>query len=142
MNQTQELLTALKKCVRAKGLGYRDLAEVMRHPAVDRLELHQSPPVSAGGNLAVHDHGAVLRRQSIDQIRESAARILQLCRMAGLEISLQQRRAGEVAEFLKTALALPPEAISFEWAGDSRPIASNDTAEGRARNQKDRGYRP
>ena len=29
MNQTQELLTALKKCVRAKGLGYRDLAQAL-----------------------------------------------------------------------------------------------------------------
>ena len=49
---------------------------------------------------------------------------------------LSRERAGEVAEFLQTALALPPEAISFEWAGDSQPIASNATDEGRAQNRR------
>ena len=49
---------------------------------------------------------------------------------------LSRERAGEVAEFLQTALALPPEAISFEWAGDTRPIATNATAEGRAINRR------
>jgi hypothetical protein len=29
---------------------------------------------------------------------------------------LSRERAGEVAEFIQTALALPPEAISFDWA--------------------------
>jgi flagellar motor protein MotB len=49
---------------------------------------------------------------------------------------LSRERAGEVAEFLQTALALPPEAISFEWAGDTRPIATNATVEGRALNRR------
>ncbi len=49
---------------------------------------------------------------------------------------LSRERAGEVAEFLQTALALPPEAISFEWAGDSQPIASNASEEGRALNRR------
>ena len=48
----------------------------------------------------------------------------------------REERAGEVAEFLQAALALPPEAISFEWAGDTQPIASNATAEGRALNRR------
>jgi len=54
----------------------------------------------------------------------------------GDNAGLSRERAGEVAEFLKTALALPPEAVSFEWAGDSQPIASNATAEGRALNRR------
>ncbi|MGH7337055.1 MAG: OmpA family protein, partial [Myxococcota bacterium] len=33
---------------------------------------------------------------------------------------LSRERAGEVAEFIQTALALPPEAISFDWAGDTQ----------------------
>ncbi len=49
---------------------------------------------------------------------------------------LSRERAGEVAEFLKRALQLPPEAISYEWAGDSRPLASNATEEGRAQNRR------
>jgi uncharacterized repeat protein (TIGR01451 family) len=49
---------------------------------------------------------------------------------------LSRERAGEVAEFIQTALALPPEAISFDWAGDTQPIASNATEAGRARNRR------
>ena len=49
---------------------------------------------------------------------------------------LSRERAGEVAEFLQRALHLKPEAIAYEWAGDSHPVASNDTAEGRALNRR------
>ncbi|HEU4428132.1 MAG TPA: OmpA family protein, partial [Myxococcota bacterium] len=49
---------------------------------------------------------------------------------------LSRERAGEVAEFIQTALALPAEAISFDWAGDAEPVASNATAEGRAQNRR------
>src|SRR5690606_712858 len=49
---------------------------------------------------------------------------------------LSRERAGEVAEFLKRSLDLPPEAISYEWAGDTQPVASNDTPEGRAQNRR------
>lgn len=49
---------------------------------------------------------------------------------------LSRERAGEVAEFLQHALLLPPDAITFEWAGDTRPIASNASAQGRAQNRR------
>jgi len=49
---------------------------------------------------------------------------------------LSRERAGEVAEFLQNTLALPPEGISYEWAGDLVPVASNETAEGRAQNRR------
>ncbi len=49
---------------------------------------------------------------------------------------LSRERAGEVAEFLQRSLDLPPDAISYEWAGDTRPVASNATDEGRARNRR------
>jgi flagellar motor protein MotB len=49
---------------------------------------------------------------------------------------LSRERAGEVAEYFKKALGLPPEAITYEWAGDTRPIASNLTDEGRALNRR------
>ena len=41
---------------------------------------------------------------------------------------LSRERAGEVAEFVQAALQLPPEAISFSWAGSAcsrfRPCAA------------------
>jgi flagellar motor protein MotB len=54
----------------------------------------------------------------------------------GDNAGLSRERAGEVAEFVQTALALPPDAISFEWAGYSKPIATNASAAGRARNRR------
>ena len=60
-------------------------------------------------------------------------------RLAGIfgdNEGLSRERAGQVAEFLQNALALPPEAISFEWAGDTQPLASNDTDAGRAQNRR------
>ena len=49
---------------------------------------------------------------------------------------LSRERAGEVAELLQTALALPPESISYEWAGDTEPVATNATEAGRALNRR------
>ncbi len=60
-------------------------------------------------------------------------------RLAGIygdNAGLSRERAGEVAEFVQTALSLPPEAISFEWAGDTQPVATNATATGRAQNRR------
>jgi flagellar motor protein MotB len=54
----------------------------------------------------------------------------------GDNAGLSRERAGEVAEFVQTALSLPPEAISFEWAGDTQPVATNATADGRALNRR------
>ena len=49
---------------------------------------------------------------------------------------LSRERSGQVAEFLQGALGLPAEAISYEWAGDSDPVASNETEAGRALNRR------
>jgi flagellar motor protein MotB len=59
-----------------------------------------------------------------------------LARSFGDNTGLSRERAGEVAEFLKRALHLKPEAIAYEWAGDAHPVATNDTAEGRALNRR------
>jgi flagellar motor protein MotB len=59
-----------------------------------------------------------------------------LAQVYGDNAGLSRERAGQVAEFIQTALALPPEAISFEWLGDTLPVASNDTAAGRAQNRR------
>jgi len=49
---------------------------------------------------------------------------------------LSRERAGEVAELFQAALGLPPEAVSYAWAGDAQPVASNETAVGRAQNRR------
>jgi len=59
-----------------------------------------------------------------------------LVRVFGDNAGLSRERAGEVAEYFKTALALPPEAITYEWAGDTQPVASNETEAGRAQNRR------
>src|SRR2546425_936694 len=59
-----------------------------------------------------------------------------LARVFGDNVGLSRERAGEVAEYFKKTLGLPSEAITYEWAGDTQPIASNQTEEGRALNRR------
>ena len=54
----------------------------------------------------------------------------------GDNAGLSRERAGQVAEHFQTALALPPEAISYEWAGDLQPVATNLTEDGRSKNRR------
>ena len=49
---------------------------------------------------------------------------------------LSRERAGEVAEYLQAALSLPPEGVSYSWKGETQPVASNQTEEGRALNRR------
>jgi flagellar motor protein MotB len=60
----------------------------------------------------------------------------ELATVFGDNEGLSRERAGEVAEFLKGRLSLPPEAISYAWAGDTAPVASNETEGGRAQNRR------
>jgi flagellar motor protein MotB len=59
-----------------------------------------------------------------------------LARRYGDNMGLSRERAGEVAELFQRSLSLPPEAISYEWAGDTRPVAPNTTPQGRALNRR------
>ncbi|MGH9870032.1 MAG: OmpA family protein [Candidatus Polarisedimenticolia bacterium] len=60
----------------------------------------------------------------------------ELARVFGDNAGLSRERAGEVAEYFKKALGLPPEALTYEWVGETQPIASNETEEGRALNRR------
>lgn len=51
-------------------------------------------------------------------------------------VGLSRERAGTVAEYCQQALSLPPEAISYEGLGDSRPVADNTSEAGRQRNRR------
>lgn len=54
----------------------------------------------------------------------------------GDNFGLSKERAGTAAEFFQRALDLPPESISYEGMGESQPVASNDTAAGKAMNRR------
>ncbi len=54
----------------------------------------------------------------------------------GDNTGLSRERAGTTAEYCQRALDLPPEAISYEGLGDSRPVADNATEAGRALNRR------
>ncbi len=54
----------------------------------------------------------------------------------GDNTGLSRERAGTTAEYCQIALGLPPEAISYEGMGDTRPVADNATEEGRALNRR------
>ncbi len=51
-------------------------------------------------------------------------------------VGLSKYRAQETAEYFQRELDLPPDAVSFDGAGDSQPIASNNTAAGKAKNRR------
>ena len=54
----------------------------------------------------------------------------------GDNAGLSKERAGTAAEFFQRALGLPPESISYEGMGESQPVASNDTTDGKAQNRR------
>ncbi|MGD9009388.1 MAG: OmpA family protein, partial [Desulfobacteraceae bacterium] len=54
----------------------------------------------------------------------------------GDNVGLSRERAGTTAEYCQRALNLPPEAISYEGLGDSRPVAENTTEYGRQLNRR------
>ncbi|MDJ0759494.1 MAG: OmpA family protein [Woeseiaceae bacterium] len=54
----------------------------------------------------------------------------------GDNFGLSRERAGKVAEHFQGALSLPPEAISYDWRGDTDPVASNDSTAGRSQNRR------
>jgi len=54
----------------------------------------------------------------------------------GDNIGLSRERAGTVAEYCQRMMNLPPESISYEGLGDSRPKADNSTEKGRQLNRR------
>ncbi|HEY5914360.1 MAG TPA: OmpA family protein, partial [Verrucomicrobiae bacterium] len=57
-------------------------------------------------------------------------------RKYGDNLTLSRERAGVTAEHFQKALHLPAESITYEGMGESRPIASNATEQGKALNRR------
>jgi len=51
-------------------------------------------------------------------------------------VGLSKYRAQETAEYFQRELDLPPDSVSFDGVGDSQPIASNATPQGKSRNRR------
>ncbi len=51
-------------------------------------------------------------------------------------VGLSKYRAQETAEYFQRELDLPPDGVSFDGAGDSKPIASNNTEAGKRKNRR------
>ena len=51
-------------------------------------------------------------------------------------MELSRRRAEAVAGYLQKNYELGPDRVVANWYGAENPIASNDTAEGRAQNRR------
>jgi uncharacterized repeat protein (TIGR01451 family)/fimbrial isopeptide formation D2 family protein len=54
----------------------------------------------------------------------------------GDNLTLSRERAGIAAEYFQKALNLPPESVTYEGMGESQPIASNATEQGKAQNRR------
>jgi len=54
----------------------------------------------------------------------------------GDNLALSRERAGVTAEYFQRALHLPAESITYDGLGESRPIASNITEQGKAQNRR------
>ncbi len=67
---------------------------------------------------------------------DSASLSPELASLFGDNLGLSRERAGTTAEYFMQALQLPPESISYEGLGDTRPLASNATASGKAKNRR------
>jgi len=108
------------------------------------------PPIHFGlGQIEITENYLKMLREVLDRMRGRANVRLhfvghadtlplrgELIDIYGDNIGLSRERAGTVAEYCQRALNLPPEAISYEGFGDSRPVASNATEEGRQRNRR------
>ena len=108
------------------------------------------PPVRFDSGVArIPEKHVDMLREALDKLRDRHNVRLHLVghaddqRLSGALVQtfgdnagLSRERAGEVAEYLQKALLLPPDAVSYEWAGDTKPIASNATAKGRALNRR------
>ena len=108
------------------------------------------PPIYFGlGEAEISQNTLALLREVLDRMRDRANVRLHfightdsvplnktLKERYGDNVGLSRERAAAAAEYCQRALNLPPEAISYEGFGDSRPVADNATEHGRRLNRR------
>jgi len=108
------------------------------------------PPIYFGlGEAKIPEDTLALLREVLDRMRGRANVRLHfightdamplsgaLKRRYGDNVGLSRERAAAAAEVCQRTLNLPPEAISYEGLGDSRPVADNATGQGRQLNRR------
>ncbi len=108
------------------------------------------PPIHFGlGEAEIPANYIKLLRNVLDSMRDRANVRLhfvghadslplrgELIALYGDNVGLSRERAGTVAEYCQRALNLPAEAISYEGLGDTRPVATNASEEGRKLNRR------
>lgn len=111
---------------------------------------NQVPPIHFGlGKVEIPDNYLAMLRDVLEKMRDRTNVRLhfvghadslplsgELQALYGDNIGLSRERAGTVAEYCQQALGLPPESISYEGLGDSRPVADNATEYGRQLNRR------
>ena len=135
---------------RTRGTGRRQREVAEKEVKTIKLD-NLVPPIHFRlGEVEIPEEYLKLLRERARQharSRQCAAPLCRSCRFPaaqrpaesniyGDNIGLSRERAGTVAEYCQRALDLPPEAISYEGLGDSQPVASNATEEGRQLNRR------
>ncbi len=120
-------------------------------PDVQTIKLDNLvPPIYFGlGEVQITEEYLALLRDVLDRMRDRVNVRLHfighadslplsgdLKTLYGDNLGLSRERAGTIAEYCQRALNLPPEAISYEGLGDSRPVADNATKKGRRLNRR------
>src|SRR5512146_1062544 len=134
-----------------KNEGDRTEVREVVEPDVTTVKLDNLvPPIRFGlGRIEITEDYLKMLRDVLDRMRGRANVRLhfvghadslplrgELIGIYGDNMGLSRERAGTVAEYCQRALNLPPEAISYEGLGDSRPVASNATDQGRQLNRR------
>jgi flagellar motor protein MotB len=135
----------------AEGQGDKVEIRQVRVPEANTIKLQNIvPPIRFGSGEAEIPEGYTARlRDVLDRMKDRANVRLHLVghtdnvRLVGEakarygdNLELSRERAGTVAEYFQRALDLPPESISYEGMGDTQPVASNATEEGKALNRR------
>ena len=92
---------------------------------VDRLR-NVLDSMKGRSNVRVHLVGHTDNAQLLREIKQKY----------GDNITLSRERAGVAAEYFQNALHLPAESVTYEGVGESQPIASNVTEQGKAQNRR------
>jgi uncharacterized repeat protein (TIGR01451 family) len=108
------------------------------------------PPIHFASGEAVIPSGYVERlRDVLDSMKgrhnvrlhlvghtDNAQLLREVKQKYGDNLTLSRERAGVAAEYFQKALHLPAESVTYEGVGESQPVASNSTEQGKTQNRR------